>query len=264
MTTLAVASDTDFAADAAATAPEPTTAVVVTAVLATSAEVETALPATEAVVFTTAQPPANHAKVPTAQIRTSDRGAANCRRVGAPLVVVGGIAIGKEFIGKTKLIEVFDPHRVQGSVQVITLVLYDPGVKPFGNAINHLAGMAPSVVAQLGDAIDPAAHTRHRQTPLQPPSVVSVSGVMVGLMRTVGGTAGASGYRSSRSKPKITIRWLIPICGAASPAPPAARMVSNISSISSSNAGVPICAVGTFSAFCSNRGSPMRKIRWIM
>ena len=75
------------------------------------------------------------------------------------------------------------------------------------------------------------------------------------------GIDSASGYRGLYSKPKMTTRRFTPICGAASPAPSSAPIVSHISVINWSSSGVSNCS--TRLDFSSNLVSPIFKTVFI-
>src|SRR5574340_158947 len=91
--------------------------------------------------------------------------------------------------------------------------------------------------------------------PSQASSISSSSTVMIGLMSTVFGTASGSGYRVLFFTPKITTRRFTPICGAASPTPSMACMVSRMSSSKARNSS-PKLWIG--SAHLKRRASPIR------
>ena len=49
------------------------------------------------------------------------------------------VQTGKQHRRETKLCKITNPHRVQLAEQVITFVLHDPGMKPFGFAVDGIA-----------------------------------------------------------------------------------------------------------------------------
>ena len=70
-----------------------------------------------------------------------------------------------QLIGKDQLGEIGHSHGVENTVQVIALVLDDPGMKPCRLAIEGLAVWQKSLVANMPAAWHGAGQTGNRETP---------------------------------------------------------------------------------------------------
>ena len=115
----------------------------------------------------------------------------------APRLRRGSIVAGrlprKQHVLEAETGQVANAHRVQDAVEVIHLVLHDPGMETLDGAVDGCAMRIEALVAQLrGRGTRPRRPGTERQ-PSQPSSTSVPSAVSTGLIRTVRGTAGASG-----------------------------------------------------------------------